>query len=173
MTNQTIRDVIDNATAEAVAWQLLHRACDGRPSLPAPRRLMTKQQVWRTALELAAIAADLIDPKTREAIQSEIGSIAEECRAKRNRAVVERSKLNRGARRRLERERQQLAAERRRLPGAGAQHLAVAGACSDCNGTADITLVDDGSDALAVSDIWHEDGCPAATGAVDWSPCHA
>lgn len=40
-------------------------------------------------------------------------------------------------------------------------------ACSDCPGTADVTLMPDGS---ATSDVWHDEDCPAGKGTVAWMP---
>jgi hypothetical protein len=75
--------------------------------------------------------------------------------------------MNRAARRRLARERQQLAAERNRIPGAVRQVLNTLAARADCHATADITFVDT---EAAVVDIWHDNGCPAADGTVKWRP---
>ena len=41
------------------------------------------------------------------------------------------------------------------------------GACRDCQGTGTITLLPDGR---ALGDIYHGDGCPAATGITPWEP---
>ncbi len=40
-------------------------------------------------------------------------------------------------------------------------------ACRDCGATADIVLL---PGQQAVSHIWHDDGCPAATGITEWQP---
>lgn len=41
------------------------------------------------------------------------------------------------------------------------------GACRDCTATASLTALPDGT---VQGDIWHDDGCPAATGITPWQP---
>ena len=60
---------------------------------------------------------------------------------------------------------EQLAADRRRMPGMVRQELGLSAACADCCATADVTLI--ASDG-AIADIWHDHGCPAAVGTVKY-----
>jgi hypothetical protein len=55
---------------------------------------------------------------------------------------------------------------RARADGQPFRLLGFVDACADCSATADITLHPDGR---ATSDVWHDDGCPAAAGTVPWS----
>jgi hypothetical protein len=57
------------------------------------------------------------------------------------------------------------AAARARTDGHPFRLIGFTDACADCRATADITLQPDGS---ASSDIWHDEGCPAARGTVPW-----
>ena len=79
--------------------------------------------------------------------------------------------MNRAARRAAARKQRKVAAAidyaaaRARTDGHPFRLIGFTDACADCRATADITLEPDGS---ASSDIWHDEGCPAARGTVPW-----
>lgn len=54
---------------------------------------------------------------------------------------------------------------RARADGIPFRLLGFVDACSDCTAHADITMNPDGT---AMANIWHDDHCPAARGALPW-----
>ena len=43
------------------------------------------------------------------------------------------------------------------------------GACRDCTATGELVLLP-GKRVVVVGHVWHDDGCPAATGITPWEP---